>query len=260
MNFTYEQVPAGLRDQLGGVVYALKENCPDLLAVYLHGSICLGGYVEGQSDVDILAVTRGGMTRASRAALADALLPLHEKPCPIELSVITSEQAKSVPVFFEFHFSSMHAARYAAHDETNPLLDCGFPDGDLPSYIKLISQCGITLYGEAPDKLLCDISNAQFFESITADIDEFEFDDYGIFDSNILTLARIASFAYTRRILTKVQGAAWAAEKYPQFSDLLNRASDAYQHHAHGVYAAGELEEYKRFMTDVIKNVSIQEA
>lgn len=75
--------------QAQNVVRAAQGHFPGLIAAYLHGSVCLGGYVEGRSDLDLLLVSEGSMTRAQRQGFADALLELHGAPCPVELSVVT---------------------------------------------------------------------------------------------------------------------------------------------------------------------------
>ena len=60
--------------QAQNVVHAAQEHCPGLIAAYLHGSVSLGGYVPGRSDLDLLLVSEGSMTRAQRQGFADALL------------------------------------------------------------------------------------------------------------------------------------------------------------------------------------------
>ena len=231
-----------------GILEAARACVPELLSVYLHGSACLGGFAEGRSDVDLLLFCGRAMTREERSAFGDALLRLHKKPAPIELSVLRAEDAGAKPPLCQFHFSELWAARYAAHDPSNPLLEGSFPDPDIPAYYRVIRERGITLFGPPPDELVPEVTDGEFWASVTEGIGDFSFADYGMFDSNILTLARILSFARTRRILTKAEGAEWGMEAYPRFAPLLSAALAAYRDGIPARYDPRELEEYRECM------------
>ena len=152
----------------------------------------------------------------------------------------------------QFHFSYTWADRYEKHDETNPLLPTAFPDDDIPSYLKLIRQQGIVLYGNDADKVIPEISDEQFWKAISDGIENFQFADYGLFDSNILTLSRILSFAYTRKIMTKVQGAMWGIAEFHQYKTMLEMAIDAYTKNKKVKYDELKLKNYKEFMIERI--------
>ncbi|WP_374712681.1 aminoglycoside adenylyltransferase domain-containing protein [Symbiobacterium terraclitae] len=246
-------VPEDVRRQLDACVEVIRSRVPGLVAIYLHGSICLGEFVPGKSDIDLLVICSEPMDAGCRASFADALLEVHRKPCKLELSVIMEDDLRSTPVMCQFHFSELWAGRYAAHDESNPLLHGPFPDDDIPSYIRLVRQQGIVLYGSPPDGVLPVITDEQFRQAIAADIDAFAFEAYGMFDSNILTLARILSFIRTGKIMTKVQGARWAMAQYPRFRLLLEQAVDAYLNDVHLPYSDVQLSEYKAFLTEEIR-------
>ena len=231
-----------------GILAAAVKCVPMLRAVYLHGSCCLGGFVEGKSDLDLLLFCAGAMTQEERIAFGDELLRLHRNPAPIELSVLRTEDAETKPPLCQFHFSGMWAERYAAHDPSNPLLEGSFPDPDIPAYYRVIRERGITLFGPPPDELVPKVTDGEFWASVTEGIEGFSFEDYGMFDSNILTLARILSFARTRRILTKAEGAEWGMEAYPRFAPLLSAAAAAYRDGIPAAYDRRELEEYREFM------------
>lgn len=247
-----QDLPVPLRRQAQNVLHAAHAHCGVLIGAYVHGSVALGGYVPGRSDLDLLFVSASSMSRQQRIAFADALLPLHNVPCPIELSVLTAAGPNQSPPVCTFHFSSMWAPRYAAHDETNPLLHADFPDGDIPPYFRVIRQSGIRLFGQEAASLLPAVSNEAFFSAISSDLDGFSFDDYGQFASNILTLPRILSFAETHKILTKVQAAHWAAERFPQYKSLLTRALLEYQSCKKQTFSPNELESYKNTMLEAI--------
>lgn len=238
--------------QAQNVARIARAHCPGLLAAYLHGSICLGGYVPGPSDLDLLLVSEGSMTRAERTVFADALLPLHGAPCPVELSVVTRAGLLRPQPVCCFHFSQMWAGRYAARDTDNPLLAGDFPDGDIPAYYRVARQSGVTLLGPKPAELLPEVGDEVFWRSITDGIEDCSFEDYGLFASNILTLPRILSFAHLRRVLTKAQGGRWGMDAFPEYADLLRRALAEYEGGQAQTFSLEELSAFRAKMLEEI--------
>lgn len=251
-----QNLPSDVHSQAQKVLSAALAHCGELLGAYIHGSIALGSYVPGRSDLDLLIVCRQPMPAQARTAFADALLALHNAPCPIELSVLTQDGLAQTPPVCTFHFSSMWAPRYAAHDKTNPLLHADFPDGDIPPYYRVARQCGIRLYGPEAVDLLPEVSDKDFFDAICCDLDDYSFDAYDSFASNILTLPRILSFAQTRTILTKLQAAQWAMQQFPQYASLLTRAMTEYRTGEKQAFSSDELESYRGFfITAILKGL-----
>jgi streptomycin 3"-adenylyltransferase len=81
-----------------------------LVGVWLHGSAVLGGFARARSDIDLLAVTTTGLTKAANRHIAAALSP-PALPCPavgLELSVVTRASALApVPAPpFELHLAT----------------------------------------------------------------------------------------------------------------------------------------------------------
>jgi predicted nucleotidyltransferase len=72
------QIPRELAGYLDELVERLSEHA-DLHAVYLLGSAAAGGYEQGRSDVDVVAVTERSLAEDERRALARAAESL---PCP----------------------------------------------------------------------------------------------------------------------------------------------------------------------------------
>lgn len=94
----------------------------DLVGVYLGGSVALGDYVPGRSDVDVLVVCRTALPRARKVAVAEALR--HESlPCPargLELVLYreTSVRVASAAAGFELNLNS--GARMPFHVSFDP--------------------------------------------------------------------------------------------------------------------------------------------
>src|SRR3954464_15980906 len=76
----------------------------DFVGVYFVGSVALGGYVPGESDVDVIAVTERAVPEVLKERIADALLDLtRECPaCGMEFTLYRSEMASSPPKGADF--------------------------------------------------------------------------------------------------------------------------------------------------------------
>jgi hypothetical protein len=80
------QIPRELEGYLDELVDSMT-SAAELDAVYLIGSAALGGYVHGESDVDVVAVTSRSLDLDERRALADAAASV---PCPArKLELVT---------------------------------------------------------------------------------------------------------------------------------------------------------------------------
>ena len=86
---TWDTAPAAVHRQGEEVAAVFKERLGDALTgVYLHGSLVLGAFAEGVSDLDLLVVTAERLPRGIRLELAGALLALDRQPCSLELSAL----------------------------------------------------------------------------------------------------------------------------------------------------------------------------
>ena len=98
------------------------------------------------------------------------------------------------------------------------MVDHEFSDADVTSYIKLLKQCGIVLYGEEIQEVFADVSDEDFWSAISADIEDYDFHDYDAryLTSNVLILGRILSFKKEKRILSKYEGGLWMINNVPE--------------------------------------------
>ena len=98
------------------------------------------------------------------------------------------------------------------------MADHEFPYADVTSYIRLLTQCGIVLYGRKIEEVFADVSDEDFWSAISADVDEYDFHAYNAryFASNVLILGRILSFKKEKRILSKYEGGLWMRKNVPE--------------------------------------------
>ena len=220
----FKELPTDISAQINKVVEIWKKHLSEQLAgIYLHGSIALNAFQPDSGDIDILVVTENSLDISTKLAVAKDIIEIDKKPCPLEMSAIKLSDAKDwrSPGISVFHYSDFWTEKYLKRlsdpDEEVYVVDNEFPDADVTSYIKLIYQCGIVLYGREIKEVFSDISDKDFWEAISADVDDYDFHDYEprYFASNILILGRILSFKKERRILSKYDGGLWTIQNVP---------------------------------------------
>ncbi len=135
-----ESLVAGIADVLGD----------ELVGVYLHGSLAMGGYYRPKSDLDLLIVCSTPLGPATREQTARALLTASDRRPTIgdvEASVLQIAHTRrfSHPSPFEMHFSETHseAIRTGRFDYT-----IQHTDPDLAAHCTVVRSRGCRLLGE----------------------------------------------------------------------------------------------------------------
>src|SRR5438477_12189344 len=57
----------------------------NLLGIYLHGSLALGGFHPTRSDIDVIAVTEQRMSVETKRTTIAFLLRVSRMPCPLDI-------------------------------------------------------------------------------------------------------------------------------------------------------------------------------
>lgn len=220
----YNDLPPDIKEQIFRVVEIWKRHMQDdLTGVYLHGSICLDAFEPESGDIDILVVVTRTLSPGEKLALAKEIIVIDGHPRPLEMSAITSAEAKNWknPGNCVFHYSDFWTERYKKRfinpQEEVYVVDHDFPDADVTCYIKLINQSGIVLYGQSIAETFAGVPDEDFWAAISSDIDDYDFNAYNerYFASNILILGRILSFKTEKRILSKYEGGLWMMDHVP---------------------------------------------
>lgn len=226
------------KEQIACLVNIWRDHLgEELVGVYLHGSLAQGFFKEGRSDIDVLVVVSRPILRNERIAIADDIIKIDALPAHLEMSAVEYQAMHPwhSPVICQFHYSDFWTERYkksiAGEPVDNYVVDNDFPDSDITSYIAMINKCGVVLYGEEIEKVFPQIPDDDFWKSISADIDDYSFDDYNprYFASNILILGRILSFKVTGSILSKYESGVWMREYVPdKYKEIVFQAFDSW--------------------------------
>src|SRR5437660_2125065 len=63
----------------------------NLLGVYLHGSLALGGFQPGRSDIDVIVVTAHRMDLEAKRRCIELLLRISKMPSPLDIRFLVEQ-------------------------------------------------------------------------------------------------------------------------------------------------------------------------
>jgi hypothetical protein len=198
-------------------------------SVILHGSLVMGDYIPGQSDIDLLVIIDRPLRRVEREALTDALIAEHAGwPGRVDLRVITREAAgtPSEAPPMELYLGLRPGA--------NPEIVSHHPgEADLVVELSVCRERGTALLGGAPPgdligavphRWVLRVGDAQLarWQALTDDAQHAVL--------MVLTACRIWRFGETRSHCSKSEAGAWVLTRDPSLqavrAALRQRAGD----------------------------------
>lgn len=207
---------------------ALADN---LIGIYLHGSLAMGGFNPDRSDVDLLIVVRDVVSQQIKLDIAQKLLIVEEHliyGSGFELSILLQKDVKPFvyPTPFEFHYSAYHREKYI----TDKHYICGgYTDTDIAAHIFVTYHRGLTLYGKPITEVFAPIDPMFYIQSILLDIEHVSTD---IIDAPVyytLNLCRILLFLQEQTVSSKKEGGEWGISTLPSmYSELIQTCLDMY--------------------------------
>lgn len=258
----YETVSSDVKDQIKKVTDAwLKCIGESVIGVYLHGSIVLKYFVENVSDIDILIICDRRLSRDERILISKEIIDLDCKPSHLEMSAVWINDLNpwKYPTPCQYHYSDTWTEHYKNLLEGNIkesfIVDEDFCDPDIASYVHLINQSGICIYGKPIKEVFPAVPEKDFWNSLSNNITEYDFEAYDprYFSSNILILGRILSYKKEKRILSKYEGALWTMDFVPEkFRYIIDNAIKEW-------YSKEKDLEYKKEDLDELKQLLINE-
>lgn len=192
---------------------ALSEN---LVGVYLHGSLAMGGFNPSSSDIDILVVVKKPLSESAAKQISQRiLLLLEELENSMECSIVLEEHLSRFvyPTPCEYHFSDYHRERYLTDED---YVCGGYEDYDLASQITVAYYRGKTLYGQPLAELYPPIDRQHYLASILHDIGHAVKDITSNPMYITLNLCRVLYFVREGAIASKQEGGQWGVRNLPQ--------------------------------------------
>jgi hypothetical protein len=196
------EVVASLQDVLGDA----------LVGAYYVGSIALGGYVAGESDIDIVAVSEHAIPDQKKPSIAGAVIDT-TMSCPargLEFTLYRREVAETSPVAADFEVNVNGGRRMARaihlESQTEPrfwyVLDRA-----------IAHSCGLVLYGPPPAEAFAEVSRRALLEVMVESMRWHREHEKATLYS-VLNASRAWRFAAEDALGSKLEGAVWARERW----------------------------------------------
>jgi streptomycin 3"-adenylyltransferase len=207
----------------------------NLLGIYLHGSLALGGFQPTRSDIDMLVVNRQRMDPDTKRAVIATLLRISRMPCPLDIDFLAEQDIFPFqhPLPCDLHYEETCREQYEQDLRTGAWKhwnDTVERDPDLTISIRVLHQCGICLYGKPVSEILPPVPEQDFRDAVVkkvqAEINHRRQDPI----SFVLNACRACAYLRDGVILSKDEGALWGVTHLPeQYHPLIQQALALYR-------------------------------
>jgi predicted nucleotidyltransferase len=198
----------------------------DVVGAYLHGSAVLGG-LRPKSDLDVMVVSRRGMSPERKRRLIERLLEVSLRPRPVEVTIVVADEIRPwrYPPAMEFQFGDWWRREFE-RGEMEPWTS---PSPDLAVVIRMVVLGDAPLSGPPAAEVFDPVPRADFVDALVHGIDGLLAELGSDTRNVVLTLARIWSGIETDQILSKDAAAQWALLRLPEhLRPVLAHARDVY--------------------------------
>ena len=185
----------------------------DLVGVYFVGSVALGGYVPGESDIDIAAVSRGALTPTQRQSVASTVVDASAR-CPargVEFTLYSDEVAGSLPAGADFEVNANGGPRMPTAVHLDATSESGF------WYVldrAIAHRSGLAISGPPARGVFADVPRGTLLETMGESMAWHRAHEKATLYS-VLNACRAWRFAVDDVLGSKLEGAAWAAARWP---------------------------------------------
>lgn len=204
-----------------------------LTGIYIHGSLAFGCFNRERSDIDFLVVVSNPLSQSEKEALISALLDLNEySPHKgFEMSVIQEHACSPFiyPTPYELHFSNTYIEKFRTDISAQCAAMSG-TDRDLAAHITVIREVGITLCGRPINMTFSPVPREAYIDSILHDINDASENISRDPTYYVLNLCRVLAYLTNGIVVSKQQGGEWGLLHFPEYSELIASALDAYDH------------------------------
>ncbi len=214
-----ESWPESARRQVTGLQAGIQTIIPDkLVGIYLHGSLALGCFNPRHSDLDLLVVTKRGLTSAEKRQAIALLLQQSKTPHPVEISFLRRSDLRPwrYPTPFDLHYGEDWRDRFTrdlasgAWRHWNARGQPRRRDPDLAAHVTVLRARGRVLLGPPIAEVFPTVRREHYLASIRSDLvwareRLAENPVYAILNS-----CRVYSYAREGRIASKAEGGEWA--------------------------------------------------
>jgi len=184
----------------------------DLLGVYFVGSVALGGYVPGESDIDIAAVTTSALTNAQKRTVASAVIDA-SAACPargVEFTLYRRDVVRSATAGADFEVNANGGPRMATAVHLDPTDESGF------WYVldrAIAHRSGLVIAGPSARALFTDVPRGTLLNAMEESMAWHRAHEKATLYS-VLNACRAWRFAEEDVLGSKLEGAGWARSRW----------------------------------------------
>ncbi len=225
----WDDAPKETQRQLNQLVSELLAQLGGgLLGIYLHGSLATGCFNPVRSDIDLLVVTRGPLADDTSKRLTETLLRLSAAPHPVEISVLSHADLHpwQHPTPFRLHYSEDWRERYLQALGSGSWQPAGIPatDRDLAAHVTVARRRGVKLAGKELPTVFPIVPRADFSDALLSDLRWAMAGNAGP-EYCVLNACRLFAYLRDDLVLSKTEGAVWAAANLPvNFHPIIEQA------------------------------------
>jgi predicted nucleotidyltransferase len=156
----------------------INEICNrNIVGIYLHGSLVMGGFNPKRSDIDMLVVTNELVLGETKRRLTQLFLSLSNSPYPVEISILNKGQLQNWqhPCPFDFHYSEYWRERYEEDLNKSSFVYLNneiHVDPDLAAHITILNHRGICISGKPIPEVFPSIPKVDYISSIMGDFED----------------------------------------------------------------------------------------
>lgn len=193
----------------------------DLVGVYFVGSVALGGYVPGESDIDIAAVSNTALPDPQKQRVASAVVEA-SAACPtrgVEFTLYRREVVGSPPAGADFEVNANGGPRMPTAVHVDASAESGF------WYVldrAIAHRSGLAISGPPARQIFADVDRGALLHSMSQSMAWHRVHEKGTLYS-VLNACRAWRYAAEDVLGSKLEGAAWARTRWPD-SGLIDAA------------------------------------
>ncbi len=236
LQYNWENVSRVIKSEVNTLVTEFQNLLQgNLIGIYLHGSLALGGFKPERSDIDLLVVTGQKIELEVKKEIISLLLRISRFPVPVEISFLAEKDIFPYknPLPYDLHYSEKWREKLQQE-----LRDEGWKhwdddtkhDPDLAIYLTVLHQYGIVLYGKPIEEALPAVPEQNFRDALIIDLREATKNRLRNPIYFVLNACRIEAYLLEGKILSKDAGAEWGLVKLPeQFHPLIEQSLALYR-------------------------------
>lgn len=215
--------------------WILQDN---FIGGYLHGSMAMGCFCLGRSDVDLLVITKHSIDVDIKKEIALCTMKHSSSQVPIEISFLHEEQLHPwrYPCPFDFHFSEMWREELhndLCNDVWRNWNSKTRTDPDLAAHITMVLHRGVCLYGLPIHDVFPQIPDRDYVSSIMVDfMDCYQDLQQGTPKKPVysaLNMCRVYGYLLHKKIYSKEEAGRWVVDVLPDgYREVVNEALEIY--------------------------------